>query len=97
LGRSSAAKQEMLFQKGINWNDYPAEFKRGSYVQRRVEARPFTAKELQNLPPKHAAHKNPDLTVERTSWGVIKMKPLRKIENKVAVLFDGAEPIYREE
>lgn len=29
-------KQEMLFQKGINWNDYPAGQKRGRFIERRV-------------------------------------------------------------
>ena len=30
--KSSSDKQEMLFQKGINWNDYPVSAKRGSAV-----------------------------------------------------------------
>jgi tRNA(His) 5'-end guanylyltransferase len=32
--KSGKEKQEMLFQKGINWNDYPVHFKRGTYVRR---------------------------------------------------------------
>jgi len=54
-GKNSSDKQEMLFQKGINWNNYPAFFKRGSYVQRRMITKPFTAVEIERLPPKHAA------------------------------------------
>lgn len=30
--KNSDEKQEMLFQKGINWNDYPASCKRGSII-----------------------------------------------------------------
>lgn len=37
--KNSSDKQEMIFQKGQNWNDYPAEQKRGSVAVRR----PFTA------------------------------------------------------
>ena len=31
-GKNSDQKQEMIFQKGINWNDYPAKLKRGRLV-----------------------------------------------------------------
>lgn len=36
IGKHSGDRQEMLFTKGINWNDYPAGFKRG-----RVSIREF--------------------------------------------------------
>ncbi len=32
IGKSSDQKQEMIFQKGINWNDYPSRVKRGGFV-----------------------------------------------------------------
>lgn len=31
-GKNSAIMQDMIFQKGVNWNDYPAGFKRGRVV-----------------------------------------------------------------
>lgn len=31
-GVSSDAKQELIFQKGINWNDYPSRMKRGGFI-----------------------------------------------------------------
>jgi tRNA(His) guanylyltransferase len=31
-GKKAADMQEMIFQKGVNWNDYPTRFKRGSAV-----------------------------------------------------------------
>jgi len=37
--KNGSEKQEMIFQKGQNWNDYPASQKRGTTVVRR----PFTA------------------------------------------------------
>jgi len=33
-GKSSDEKQEMLFQKGINWNDYKTKYKRGSVIKK---------------------------------------------------------------
>jgi len=34
MNKNSSQKQDMLFEKGINWNDYPISFKRGTYVKR---------------------------------------------------------------
>jgi len=31
-GKSSNEMQEMIFQKGINWNEYPERFKRGGFI-----------------------------------------------------------------
>lgn len=33
-GISSNGKQELIFQKGINWNDYPASLKRGRFIRK---------------------------------------------------------------
>jgi tRNA(His) 5'-end guanylyltransferase len=41
-GKNSAQKQEMMFQKGINWNDYPIGFKRGRAVKKFVTGSNFT-------------------------------------------------------
>ena len=37
LKKNSSDKQEMMFQKGVNWNDYPTRFKRGAAIVRDVE------------------------------------------------------------
>ena len=31
-GKDTSEQQEMMFRKGVNWNDYPAGFKRGRAV-----------------------------------------------------------------
>jgi tRNA(His) 5'-end guanylyltransferase len=90
--KTGSEKQEMLFQKGINWNDYPTYFKRGTYVQRREEVIPFTAEELSKLPEKHAARLNPDLKVTRSTVKVLDLPPLGSIQNREKVIFFGAEP-----
>jgi tRNA(His) 5'-end guanylyltransferase len=84
--------QEMLFQKGVNFNDYPSFFKRGSYIRRVHKAVKFTFDEICNLPDKHVARVNPDLVVERTVVERVELPPITKIVNRVDVLFKGADP-----
>jgi len=94
MGKNCDEMQEMLFQeKGINWNDYPSFFKRGTYIQKRVVERPFTSDEIDKLPPKHAARTNPDLKIWRTDYRVLDLPPIPKITNREAVIFAGAEPV----
>jgi tRNA(His) guanylyltransferase len=91
-GKNGGEMQELLHQKGVNWNDYPSFFKRGTYVGRRIVRRRFSVDELADLPPKHLAHTNPELEVERTEIRRLELPPLRRVPNRVEVIFDGAEP-----
>jgi tRNA(His) 5'-end guanylyltransferase len=91
--KNGSEKQEMLFQKGVNWNDYPTFFKRGTYVQRKRICRKFTTDELEKLPKKHEARKNPDLMIERWVVDRIDIPPLSKITNKVDVIVFGKDPV----
>lgn len=93
FGLNGSQKQEMLFQKGVNWNDFPTHFKRGTYVQRKTVTRAFTAPEIESLPPKHEARKNPDLQIERSQVAVIELPPLASLANRNGVLFNGDEPV----
>lgn len=92
-GVNGSQKHDLLTAAGVNWNDYPAIFKRGSYVQRRTESIPFSAEELDRLPPKHEARKNPALVVERSVVRVLDMPPLGTVANRGDVIFDGATPV----
>lgn len=92
FGKNGSEKQEMLFQKGINWNDYPAHFKRGTFVQKRLVSKPFTTSELEKLPPKHAARSNPGLLVERSEWRPLDMPVFTTVTNREEVVFEGKEP-----
>jgi len=92
-GKDSSTKQEMLFQKGINWNDYPAFFKRGTYVQRKRQLTKFSPEELLNLPPKHSARLNPDLVIERWKLGRVNLPPLVTVSNRADVILYGADVI----
>lgn len=91
-GKNGDEMKDMLFRADIDWDAYPAYFKRGTYVQRRRVERRFTAEELAVLPPKHAAHQDPDLVVSRTEVQVLSVPPLRTVSNRVGFVFDGEAP-----
>ena len=76
----------------MNWNDYPAFFKRGTFIKRRVVYRAFSAAERESLPPRHAARTDPALEVARSEWVALDLPPLSKVENRVGVLFRDEEP-----
>ena len=81
--------QEMLFQKGINWNDYPAFFKRGTFVQRRRVLKDLDAEKLARIPETH----RPDGPIERCEVLAVDMPPFSAVTNRVAVIFEGADAI----
>lgn len=93
VNKNSSEMQEMLFQKGINWNDYPTFFKRGTYVQRQKTIRKFTKDELNSLPPRHNVFSNPDFQIERTDYVALELPPLTKIINREKVIFFGEKPL----
>ncbi len=89
--------QEMLFSKGINWNDYPTFFKRGTYVRRKMISRQVTATELSELPAEHYLHKYKDLSVKRPVIVAEDFPPLTQIANRTEVILYKAEPILAPE
>jgi tRNA(His) guanylyltransferase len=91
-GVNTSQMQEMLFAKGINWNDYPAFFKRGQFIQTKMVKRPYSADQIEKLPAKHAARANPNLEVERRQIIEVDMPIFSKVVNRVDVVFYGAEP-----
>jgi tRNA(His) 5'-end guanylyltransferase len=92
VDRDTAELHELLFKQGINWNDYPPFFKRGSFVRRQETSRPFTADETRALPPLHAARSDPNLLVTRSAVGEVEMPPFGRVINRVGVIFEGEAP-----
>lgn len=84
-------KHEMLFAKGVNWADYPAFFKRGTYVRRETTLKELTAAELARIPEKH----RPTGPVPRSVLRELDMPPLARVQNVNDVLFRGAAPVER--
>jgi tRNA(His) 5'-end guanylyltransferase len=89
-GKVGSEMQEMMFSKGTNWNDYPAFFKRGTFVQRRRSLRTLTDDERNRIPEKHRPAAGQ--IIERTAIVRLDMSPFSKINNRVEVVFDGADP-----
>jgi len=87
-GKNGADKQEMLFAKGVNFNDYPARFKRGAWLRRELVERTLTAEEMERIPERH----RPTDPVLRHVIREIDMPLFGKVTNRVAVMFDGAQP-----
>jgi hypothetical protein len=87
-GKTSSERQEMLFQKGINFNDYPNFFKRGTYVQRVDVWKELTPEELMKIPRQFW----PTGQVLRSEVIELSLPPLSKIANPVEVLFEKALP-----
>jgi len=87
-GKTSSERQEMLFQKGINWNDYPSSCKEGSFLQRRQITRELTWNELERIPEKH----RPTGPVTRSEVVDLDLPPFNSIINKLELIFDGVNP-----
>lgn len=84
--KNRSALMDMLMEKGINWNDYPAFFKRGSYLKRRTTRRFLTGEELalfrREQSPDPETHE-----VVRTVVEEVDMPPYNKIQDRVATYF----------
>jgi tRNA(His) guanylyltransferase len=93
--KNSDERQELLFQKGVNWNAYPKHFKRGTFVRREEFKRRLSPEELQDLPPLHHARKNPDMRVKRSEIREVSFAGIIKTSNRQEFLFDGAAPVKR--
>lgn len=93
---SKQIQDKLWKEKQINWNDYPAFFKRGTYIARRLVGKPLTIEELEKLPPKHNARKDPSKLVVRRVFVELDIPRLGSLSNAEDVLFQGAEPIIRE-
>jgi tRNA(His) guanylyltransferase len=89
-GKSSSEMQEMIFQKGMNWNDYPVFFKRGTYIQRKMVESTLSFKDI---PEKHNAKSNPDLLVKRSVYQELDIPILSRITNRVDFVFNGETPL----
>jgi len=88
-GKSGSEMQEMLFQgHGVNFNDYPARFKRGVHIQRRTVLRELSPQALAKIPP----DRRPDGPVRRRETATLDLPPLLKIRNRVEMIFDGEDP-----
>lgn len=84
LGKSWQDKHEMLYQKEINWNNYPTFFKSGSFWKRvKYEILPNDISNISDIPEMY----KPTEPIVRTKIIEIEMPRLRKIKNLEEVIF----------
>lgn len=89
--KSGAEMQEMLFQEhGINFNNYPAFFRRGLFARRELIHRQMTDAEYQAIPEPYRPE--PSTPVIRSHTKTFDLPPLNKVRNRVEVIFDQAAP-----
>ena len=91
-GRNGGQKNELLFQKGINFNDYPAAYKRGVYLQRQRVRKLLDPEVLAKIPE---ASRPEDGMVERSVIQALDMPPLAQVVNRVEVIFQAAAPLVQ--
>lgn len=78
-------QEKMWAERGVNFNDYPAFFKRGTFVRRVKESRILSEEQLSKIPEQH----RPTGPVQRSFIDTVDIW-LSKQPSGVAVLFDGA-------
>lgn len=89
-GVSVAGMREKIAERGIDYEGLPTYFRRGTYLRRVVFERAFTADELATIPEKHRPA--PGALVTRSEVRALDLPPIVTVGNRVAVVFDGAEP-----
>lgn len=81
-------KHDMLHAKGINWNDYPTHFKRGTYVAKRAVKKMLTSDELSRIPGKHRNNLK-EIEFTRNVVQVVEMQPITTVSNFLDVVING--------
>ncbi len=90
-GLRSAEMQELMHGGGVNFNDYPRHFKRGTFVRRVLTEREFAPEELEAIP---AAHRPPPGTVvRRAAVEALRVPRFGSVRNRAEFLLAGADPV----
>jgi len=87
-GKDQRAMLSMLSEIGVDFEDFPVSFRRGSFIRRVLVERLLTEDELSRIPEKS----RPTGPVIRSEVRVIDMPPFNRVNNRVEVIFDGADP-----
>jgi len=92
-GKSESERQDLLMERGVNWNDYPRIYKEGSFIQRRKVVKVLSDKELERIPEQH----RPTGPVERSCVVELDLPRFGSITNRVELIFEGAEPLVADD
>lgn len=75
--KNTANMHDLMIAKGVNWNDYPQFFKRGTYVSRVKVQEYLTEAEIERIPEKN----RPLGPITRTKVVALNMEPLTAYGN----------------
>lgn len=89
--KTAREMREMLMDRGVDFEEYPEFFKRGTWLRRVTTSRALTELEWGKIPEKH----RPSIETEfdRSEVKIIDMPDFNRVTNRVEVIFDGAEPV----
>jgi tRNA(His) guanylyltransferase len=91
MGKNGSELNEMLFKKGINFNDYPSEFKRGTFVRRETFQKKLSEEERLKIPVAHRPGAEEEVT--RSRIVAIDMPIFSRVANRTEVIFERAAPV----
>lgn len=78
-GKNSSQQQDMLMEKGINWNDYDVKFKRGTIIEKEYYKKPKQNEDVYVIRSRWIASNPPVFTQDKNFiWNQI---PLYKNKN----------------
>ena len=84
-GKRQGDMRAMLAAVGVEFEDYPAFFKQGTFVQRVAVERRLSASELESIPERHRPA--PDALVTRSEVRAMDMPPLWEVSEREALIF----------
>lgn len=87
MGKNGADKHEMLHAKGVNWADYPAFFKNGTFLRREAVVIPITESASARIPEQYRPS-----SVRRMRVVEVDMPKFSSVANPIGVLFHGEVP-----
>lgn len=90
-GKSAREMKAMLAEAGIDYDAYPDYFKRGTFLRRVTEQRKLTEAERMAIAEPHRPP--PEQTFLRSSVRSLAMPDFHTVANRVAVIFEGADPV----
>jgi tRNA(His) 5'-end guanylyltransferase len=89
FGKNLEFRKEQLRRVGKPWEELPNQVKFGTHFVKVKVKRPYTYEEIQDLPAKHDARKNPDLVVERQEIIQVNANGTNSIKNYESFILEG--------
>jgi tRNA(His) 5'-end guanylyltransferase len=87
-GQGQADMLQMLSGIGVEFENFPAAFRQGTFLRRETAERCLTGEELDRIPEQH----RPVGPVLRSSVVRIEMPYFHQVKNRIDVVFEGAAP-----